>query len=502
MTDRKYSYFTIFGTMRSGSNLLEQSLNQYPDIHCYGELFNPSFISGPNKNDFLGFSLIDREKDPISLIDAMISSNKGGIAGFRIFYDHDQRVVDKTLLDPQCAKIVLQRDPLNSFLSLKIAQNTDQWMLRNISDRRTAQIVFDPNEFEEYRKVQDAYYTHVRTVIQETGQSAFWLNYPEQKDPNIVNGLAKFLGSTHKVKSLKEKIRRQNPEPLHEKIQNYSDVEEYLKTISKSDETAPPDLNRKANIPRMVSCISQPILFAPIPGGPNEEVLRWMNAVDNGCEQCDDFSKAVQDGDILHTGHSQRTLLEWMQSNPGLVTMTAVQHPVVRAYDVFMSKIFATTEDSYKIIREKLIAHFDMVLPDGDIKPDTDIETLADYDYTMREHRAAFHQFLRFLRMNLDKQTGIRIDGLWARQMSFLQGFTTTVPITNVAFAGKLDGCFRYIEDTLDIKVPALGSPILPKYSFDLADVYTRQTENLTRRAYNSDYKLFGFDDYHAALEA
>ena len=37
-------YFAIFGAMRTGSNLLERSINQFPGLHCHGELFNPSFV--------------------------------------------------------------------------------------------------------------------------------------------------------------------------------------------------------------------------------------------------------------------------------------------------------------------------------------------------------------------------------------------------------------------------------------------------------------------------
>ncbi|RKX63126.1 MAG: nodulation protein NodH, partial [Tenericutes bacterium] len=186
----RYKYFAIFGSMRSGSNLLEQSLNQYAGITCHGELFNPSFIGHPKSKDFLGFDFVEREKSPESLIKAMIKDAGDGIAGFRVFHDHDQRTAQMALQDPKCAKIILQRDVLQSFISLAIARKTDQWLLHDTPDRRGGKIVFDPKEFKNYRAKQEGYYADVRDTLQKSGQTAFWVHYPEQRDVAVLNGIA------------------------------------------------------------------------------------------------------------------------------------------------------------------------------------------------------------------------------------------------------------------------------------------------------------------------
>lgn len=495
MSQSGFKYFAIFGSMRSGSNLLEQSLNQFPDIICYGELFNPSFVGDYEDKERLGYSVSKREKDPSGLLDAMISETDDKVPGFRIFRDHDPRIIEKTLRDPECAKIILQRDLLDSFISLRIAGRTGQWLLRDAPHRKASKVHFDAHDFHKYCEKQEIFHQNIRQTLQETGQTGFWVSYPEQRELPVLNGIAKFLGGTEKIKSVKEILRRQNPGPLKEKVENYDEMVAVLGKIEGGEPVSIGAQKKRANIPRMVTCIANPLLFAPIPGGPNEEILRWMYNLDGGAEHLEDYSAAVADEKILHTKHSQRTLLEWMRSNPDVLAITAVKHPLSRAYDAFMSKIFTTGPNTYDFIRKQLIQNFDVDIPDATLMEDCDQDALADIGYDTKHHRLAFHNFLRFLKSNLDGQTSIRIDGLWAEQMSFLSGFNSAVPISLIAKEGRLDPSFRYIETLLDLDAPKLGVPMKPDHMISLDEIYTRQTENLARKVYASDYTRFGFDD-------
>jgi len=481
--------------MRSGSNLLEQSLNQFAGLHCFGELFNPAFIGGPSdRQEDFGFTMAARERDPAALIARMIERSADVLPGFRFFDGHDPRVLQYVLDDQACAKIILSRDYLDSYVSLEIARMTDQWLLREAPHRKTGRIRIDPQAFAQFRATKTAYFSEIRRKLQKNGQTAFEIAYPAQKEPEVLNGLARYMGLEEKLKSIRETICRQNPEPLSEKIENFAEMQASLGNLTDDLQAATSDPMMRANIPKMVTCVSQPLLFAPIPGGPNDEVLRWMNCLDGGEVLSSGLADSVSAAEILHTGHSRRTLVEWMQSNPGLVTMTAVRHPVVRAYDAFMTRIFSTLPGSFDQIRQHLINHYDLQLPGP--------EDIATQAYRINHHRAAFHTFLRFLRDNLAGQTSIRIDGHWASQMSFVTSFNTAVPIMLVAKEGQLDMAFRHIEALLDVTPPALGPPIQRKYEFSLDETYTRQTENLARKAYKADYSGFGFDDYQAALEA
>ncbi len=502
MTTQTFKYFILIGTMRSGSNLLEEALNQYSDIYCHGELFNPHFVGGPKKEDYLGFTVAKRNKDPKALLSAMRDQSDGNIPGFRYFLDHDQRILNHCLSDPECAKIVLRRDPLESYVSLKIAQETDQWLLRNVPDRKTKKIQFDLQEFRKYQQEQAEFYDDVDHRLKASGQTAFQLQYPQQKDVQILNGLAKFLGSSDELKLLKSKLVRQNPESLRDKVENFDEMLEQLGKEQITTDSAPaaPHRTMRANIPKMVTCMSAPLLFVPIPGGPNAEVLLWMTQIDGETSSPDTLDQDIEDGRILHTGHSQRTLFEWMRANPGVQAFTAVQHPLVRIYETFMTKIFRTGPSTYDAIRQQLITDFGLDLPPiADI--DRDRQYFEDIAYDVRRHRKAFHEFLKFVRANLNEQTNIRMDGLWMQQFAFLPGFNSAVPLSVIAYSGQMDSAFRYLEDKVGVASPELGPPVTETFAFSLDEIYTRQTENLCRKAYALDYERFGFDDYQAALE-
>ena len=112
----RFDYFVVFAEMRTGSNFLEANINLFNDLTCHGEAFNPHFIGYPNKDNILGVSQPQREADPHVLIET-IKARTEGLGGFRFFNDHDPRVLDIALPDPRCAKIILTRNPVDSFVS-------------------------------------------------------------------------------------------------------------------------------------------------------------------------------------------------------------------------------------------------------------------------------------------------------------------------------------------------------------------------------------------------
>ncbi|MEQ8365322.1 MAG: nodulation protein NodH, partial [Roseicyclus sp.] len=142
MSDRRFEAFVLFAEMRTGSNYLEASLNELPDVDCLGEIYNPTFMGHHNTFEMFGYDMDRREADPLGLVDAMIAGTDG-LPGFRLFHDHDDRVVDRVLSDPKFAKIILTRNPLDSYVSRKIATATGQWRLTDMKHQRSAQIRFD-----------------------------------------------------------------------------------------------------------------------------------------------------------------------------------------------------------------------------------------------------------------------------------------------------------------------------------------------------------------------
>ena len=62
MAENRFKSFVVFGEMRTGSNFLESNINQFPDLTCFGEAYNPSFIGSANKEELFGVTLREREK--------------------------------------------------------------------------------------------------------------------------------------------------------------------------------------------------------------------------------------------------------------------------------------------------------------------------------------------------------------------------------------------------------------------------------------------------------
>lgn len=107
----------------------------FVDLQSVGEAFNPNFIGTPKTRKVMEVSLLDRAQNPIPLLEK-IKQPSQTIHGFRYFHDHDPRVLLPCLLDLRCAKIILTRNPVESYISWKIARQTGQWKLQNINRRK------------------------------------------------------------------------------------------------------------------------------------------------------------------------------------------------------------------------------------------------------------------------------------------------------------------------------------------------------------------------------
>ena len=464
MSRPDFRYFAIFGTMRTGSNLLDRLINQYGGLSCHGELFNPHFIGTAEQTDFKGIDLATRESAPLSLIDRMIAESDGKLPGFRIFQGHDPRVETHAITDPHCAKIILRRAPLDSFVSLQIARETDQWILGNATSRKTAKIRFDPEAYGDYLAALNEYYDRIRRGIQAAGQAAFDIRYEDLKNPDVMNGLAGFLGRAEDLRSFAEPIKRQNPEPLSEKVENFDEMIAAIGSET-GNITAPRGGGGTASVKDLIASTQHPILFAPIPGTARNPIMAWLKSLD---------------GDIAR-GMTQSALSAWLDRSPGLTAMAVTEHPLTRAYRVFQKRIYGGGDQVYQVIRDRLVAHYGLVLADGPASPE--------------DTAAAFTTFLEFLKVNLAGQTSLRIDAEWDYQTRYLEAMAAHIPLTDII---------------RDRDFPAVSAILARRHGFDLpkagiashgggqplSKLVTPSMEKLCRKIYARDYRKLGFGDW------
>ena len=251
MTDR-FDYFVVFAEMRTGSNFLETNLNAMDGVTCHGEAFNPHFIGYPKADDILGVTLATREDSPSDLLD-VIRSHPDGLHGFRYFHDHDPRVFDTILDDPRCAKIILTRNPAESYVSWKIAMATGQWKLTNVKARKEVLAKFDAEEFDRHvANLQDFQMT-LLNGLQRRGQAPFYVAYEDLQDVSIMNGLASFLGVESRLDALDRTLKVQNPSSLAEKVENFSEMEDALSGLDRFNLSRTPNFEPRRG-PVVPSC--------------------------------------------------------------------------------------------------------------------------------------------------------------------------------------------------------------------------------------------------------
>ncbi|MCR8548743.1 nodulation protein NodH [Salipiger sp. P9] len=475
MSDR-FDYFVVFAEMRTGSNFLEANLNAFAGLTCHGEAFNPHFIGYPTSEDILGISQQERDRDPERLLNQIRLATPGGLGGFRFFHDHDPRILPTLLTDPRCAKIVLTRNPVDSYVSWKIAQATGQWKLTNVKKRKDAKAQFDATEFEDHLEALQAFQITLMNALQVTGQTAFYVAYEDLQNVEVMNGLAKWLGAYSQLDSLNTALKRQNPEPISDKVENFAEMEAALARLDRFNLTRTPNFEprRGPAVPGYVGGAKTPLLYMPIKSGPEVAVQNWLMALDG------------VDAGALARDFTQKSLRQWKRERTGHRSFTVLRHPLARAHDAFCTKILTTGPGSYKGIRKTLRRAHNLPIPEEE----------PGSDYTLEAHREAFTAFLNFLRANLSGQTAVRIDGHWASQAQVIQGMSElTLP----------DMIVR--EDEMASYLPALAMqvghqappdpvhvPVSAPYA--LAEIYDDQLENAAREAYQRDYLMFGFDDW------
>ncbi len=471
----RFDYFVVFAEMRTGSNLLEANLNAFDEVSCLGEAFNLNFIGYPNQDSIEGVTMSDRDADPVRLLSVFKSGGKG-LRGFRYFHDHEPRVLDEILADPRCAKIILTRNPVDSYVSLKIAQETGQWKLTNIKSRKSGKATFDAEEFDHYLESLQDFQLTLLNGLQRTGQTAFYLAYEDLQDLDVINGVAAFLGLTSKLDALSTTLKVQNPAALSEKVSNFAQMERALAEMDQYNLARTPNFEprRGASVPSYFACEQIGLLFMPIPGGPTDAVKSWMQSLPGS-------------GDMVER-MTQKRLRHWKRNHSGHRSFTVLRHPLHRAYQVFCDKIISDGSDNFPQVRRILKQKFGMPVPSAGGK-----------DWSKAQHRDAFARFLTFLKANLAGQTGVRVDASWATQSAVLQGFANINSPDQVIREDELASDLPQLASRVGITDPTPFQAEVENVPFPLSGIYDEEIERLALDAYQRDYMMFGFAPWRKA---
>lgn len=461
----QFESFIIFAEMRTGSNFLEANLNAMDSVTCYGEVYNPHFIGKPDTPDMMGFTLADRAQNPLGLWHKL-KAETDGLVGFRFFHDHDLRILPEIFADPTCAKIVLTRNPIESYVSWKIAQATGQWKLTDAKHLISAQVDFDGAEFEHHVEKLQSFQITLQNELQRLGQVAFYLDYEDINDLNVLNGLARYLG-VKPLARLDDGLKKQNPAAITDKLRNPDAVSAAIARLDRFNLARTPNFEprRLAAVPQFQASRAAGLLHMPLRSGPDERVAAWLES---------SFG-------ALEAGFTQKTLRQWKRKHPQHRSFSVLRHPVARAHDVFCRRILS---GSMSELRLQLAQTYRLSLPQG----------LLDYP-SVDSHREGFKAFLRWLKLNLGGQTGVQVDPHWASQAAILQGYATFQTPDMLLRETRLEEGLSYLCDELGLE-PSELLPDLPHGFTTLAEIYDAEIEALAAAAYQRDYVMFGFEEW------
>ncbi len=457
----KFRSFAILAAMRTGSNFLEESLNAVPGLTSHGEAFNPSFIGFPGQPDLMGVTRDARDAWPAQLLDRI--ARAPGLNGFRYFPGHDPRVLPQLLSDPHCAKIILNRNPIESYVSLRIARETDQWRLTDARGRKSVRIRFDAQDFKTYLDALQCFQQAVQTGLQASGQTAFYLDYEDLNNRAVLQGLLTYLGVTSGAVPAASVVP-QNPEPLSEKVSNLAEMSAALRDLDPFDLSRIPNFEprRGPAVPGFVAAAGAPLMFMPIKGGPTGRIEDWLASVGSGG---------------LLRGFTQVTLRDWMRHQVITRRFTVLRHPMLRAFAAFDEFVLG---DGDPDLRNLLARNYKIGVKDPSDPGDLHI---------------GFAAFLKFLKSNLNGQTAARMDASWASQTAVVQGFQQFVPCDLLVREGTLLGGLAHLCAELGLTCPPLADAPDPRAA-RLAAIYDEGMEKLARQAYARDYLNFGFANW------
>lgn len=459
-----FTSFVVFAEMRTGSNFLEANLNALPGVTCHGEAFNPDFMGGEGKVELLGVTLEQRNSDPAGFL-RTIRDKTDGLAGFRFFNDHDPRVFDLLMDDPDCAKVILTRNQLESYISWKIALESDQWWLANTKHLKTVRPTFDAAEFMARYDMLHDFQRMLVHRLQITGQTAFYIDYEDVLDLDVLNGLAAFLGVKARLDKLDFRFKKQNPESLRDKVANPEEMEAGLRAQSWFDLDHAPNFEprRQAAVPSYVVSQAAPLLFQPIKGGPDARVQAWLSG----------FGR-------LESDLNRNQLRKWRMSHPGQRAFAVLRHPLARAHAVFCDFI---DREWMPELRPYLKRVHKYDLPGKG-------KGYANAD----GYRAGLLVFLDLAKHMLSGRTELKLPAMMATQGAILQGFAQLQTPDALIREGRLaEGLERLAADA-GVAMSAL--PAESALPFALKDIYGPDLEAAARAAYWRDYEGFGFGDW------
>ena len=228
--------FVILTQRRSGSNFLILLLNQHPQIICHSELFDRKLCWTEPKTSFFepGNLIIRLLKNlfPITFL-RFILNEKNRISGFKIFSDHNSKVLNYLSRNNNIKVIILKRQNfLKREISEQVALKTGAY-IQFSENKNVEDITFDVDKLRDNYNNYTVFFKDFINGLKDDKRDFCVVHYEDLISENYgvaMRQISDFLGldswafNINKVPS-----KRQGTRPMSNVLKNYDQVKEELK---------------------------------------------------------------------------------------------------------------------------------------------------------------------------------------------------------------------------------------------------------------------------------
>lgn len=216
--------FIVFCYARTGSYRLMDILNRQEKVVAYGEVYKKQWIEvDQDVLSNLGYERSDVEKrdsKPIKFYNDLSRMHEDKQFGFKIFPDHNYKILKHLAKDKGLTKIFLVRNPVQTYISEKVAHHTNKWVVRegeqptNLDD---VKVRFSFEEFSRHLSYRLSWYVEINSLAGLSDEQINTIDYLDALDSDYLQSFLNKIG-----------IQCQDIETSHKKAisKSYDDIVE------------------------------------------------------------------------------------------------------------------------------------------------------------------------------------------------------------------------------------------------------------------------------------
>lgn len=206
----------VLSRSRTGSNFLMGLLNNHPKIKFKGEIFKKGFESTPKE-------VVENNFE---------DANSFDLIGFKIFYYHATEyggcysALEKLEKNFEIKYVHLVRNNVpRSVISAEIAKKTHEWHLKESQSKLPVdnkKVIIDPMVLEKQIKVTKNNWTKAKEFL--ASRDSIEIEYESLTSNTSYQMSEVFSWLKVPVLSVSSWAQKQNPEPISELVENYSEI--------------------------------------------------------------------------------------------------------------------------------------------------------------------------------------------------------------------------------------------------------------------------------------